>query len=259
MKYNQCSDRATRGGFTLIELLVVIAIIGILAAILVPAINLSRQSALSAKSVSNLRQIGVAIMTRMSDNEGRFPITFGPQVVDGPNLLWSHEVAPYISGVEQPPSGTEAFGLVQSLWPIFISPTTIAPGVVDSSAPYLDSTYSMNGNLNQIVDVSGTILSRGLPAIRVANPAETVLLVDGGQWAEGSQADANTGRVFAETQGSTTPEQPIAVIEPGANRLFGWGTVAYRDQGRAATLWCDGHVSHMEKGAFRHKHFVINF
>lgn len=44
--------------FTLIELLTVIAIIGVLAAILIPAVGKVRQSANMSKSVSNLRQIG---------------------------------------------------------------------------------------------------------------------------------------------------------------------------------------------------------
>jgi len=199
------------------------------------------------------------MFARASDNNGRFPITFGPQIQNGPNLLWSHEVAPYISGSDQAPSGVSALGLVESLWPIFISPTTIAPGEINKSAPYLDSTYSMNGNLNEIATLDDTSISRGLPTIRVDNPAQTVLLVDGGQWAIGSQADASLYSVYQETKNSTTPDASVSTTSPDGNGLYGHGTVSYRDQGRAATLWCDGHVSHVEKGEFKHKHFAINF
>jgi prepilin-type N-terminal cleavage/methylation domain-containing protein/prepilin-type processing-associated H-X9-DG protein len=245
--------------FTLIELLTVIAIIGILAAILIPAIGKVRERAASAKSVSNLRQFGVAIQAYTSDNKGRYPVTWGKQSDNGPQELWHHEIAPFM-GMDKKPSSKEANGLIGSFWPVYVSPTTIAPKEFDSTVTHLMSTYSMNGNLNKIEPgPNGNSLQRGFPTVQVVNPASTVLVLDGGQWAIGSQADANIGRVRTETRNSTTPDSLIQTTEPNEDGLTGWGTVSYRDNGRAATLWCDGHVSHVEKGDFKHKHFNINF
>ena len=64
----------SRRGFTLIELLVVIAIIAILAAILFPVFARAREQARRTACLSNLKQIGLAIMMYVQDYDERMPI-----------------------------------------------------------------------------------------------------------------------------------------------------------------------------------------
>lgn len=91
--------RATRG-FTLVELLVVIAIIGILAALLSPALRRARDQARQIACASNLKQIGTAAVSYAQDNDEYLP---GAR---HPDMDWYNLLASYLGGLPKLPCET---------------------------------------------------------------------------------------------------------------------------------------------------------
>lgn len=87
-------------GFTLVELLVVIAIIGVLVALLLPAVQAARESARRTQCKNNLKQIGLALQN-IHDTENALPQgVYGdprPSATDNSQgLSWFTRVLPYI-------------------------------------------------------------------------------------------------------------------------------------------------------------------
>src|SRR5436309_2371898 len=81
------SSPCARHGLTLIELLIVMALIGILAALLFPALARSKASVRRLKCVSNLNQLGLAGHMYWDDNNGNC-FRYGGTATNGGQLYW---------------------------------------------------------------------------------------------------------------------------------------------------------------------------
>jgi prepilin-type N-terminal cleavage/methylation domain-containing protein len=86
-----------RLGFTLVELLVVIAIIGVLVALLLPAVQAAREAARRSQCGNQLKQIALGVLN-FESAKGRFPAGAGynGRDIDSPQLsTWTVDILPY--------------------------------------------------------------------------------------------------------------------------------------------------------------------
>lgn len=117
-----------RTGFTLVELLVVIAIIGVLVALLLPAVQAAREASRRSKCSNNLKQIGLA-MHNHHDTIGVFPFgQFGGYANNG--------------SLPVPPAPTTKSCIT---WPILILPYAEQQPLYDTITNYLINNPSLTG------------------------------------------------------------------------------------------------------------------
>ena len=96
-----CKDRLSLHGFTLLEILVAIAIIGILMALLIPAVQQAREAARRTQCMNNLKQQALAC-TNYESSHKKYPagaLTYGYQSNSDefiPGLMWTGLILPQI-------------------------------------------------------------------------------------------------------------------------------------------------------------------
>ncbi len=209
-----------KGGFTLIELLVVIAIIGILAAMLLPALNGARDRAKTISCVSNLKQIGLAIVLYADDYGG-----YMPQASTTDGIGWQDRLVKYLKQI------TGTVGVGDYTWRrnqhVFCCPASKLNNI--KMGPLASDTYGYESyGVSKQFMTSQIECSKLYRMDSVDRPADKALVFDYNDLKPGSSTDAPSD---VNTMDGSKPTQLTTRIIPRHNK----GNVVN-------VLWVDTHV-----------------
>ena len=219
----------------MIELLVVIAIIAILAAMLLPALAKAKAKAKAIACANNNKQIGLAMMMYVGDNNDRLP-PLNDKNFNTHNTNWYYKILDsgnYITSSSQS----------NNVWRCTaVMDTDIDPGTVayysspcEGYGPLEDTSNPANGVIRYYLDLGGNVQnSRKLSSINRASQI----------WLNGDVGRPKSGGTINQMPASYYTD--INVIKPVIGS--GWTPVpankqaACRHNSRANFAFCDGHV-----------------
>jgi len=211
-------------GFTLVELLVVIAIIGVLVALLLPAVQAAREAARRSQCANNLKQIGLA-MHNYHDTYNRFPFACVAHPMDF--------FAPTANATLRP-TATVPPGVFGSTWAISILPQLEQQPLFQ----LWDPTLGPGSTANQRVVTSNPLKVMKCPSDIVAQP---IVDLDGvpGTFDKGNYGLNCGGGCANENGGSGAGphESPIWAINASNGTPPGYGRASVN---RGVGHWRDG-------------------
>jgi len=255
-------------GFTLIELLVVIAIIAILAAILFPVFAQAREKARAITCVSNEKQMGLAMMQYVQDNDETFPLLQYINPITGGAQDWQWAIYPYVKNgdvVKQ-----IGFGGIWSC-PSFPRPQEAEYGINWELARNGAGTWAAGqpGFVQKVVGIAAIdapadkimVLEKGLAspvagggdyAQTLFNPTEGLYTNNEGPFANGGYAGFDThNELHMDADcGNTTYTDPVTNT---AVDCANWNDTPadmprFRHSLTCNSLFCDGHVKNVHRG-----------
>jgi prepilin-type N-terminal cleavage/methylation domain-containing protein/prepilin-type processing-associated H-X9-DG protein len=226
-------------GFTLIELLVVVAIIGVLGALLLPALSRARSQARNMECVNNLRQLFLASTMFAAENGGRY-VAAAPDIADmGGGLKRWHGVRPALDqpfdSQQGPLAEYLAFGIVKEC-PVFIEyrNESEAPNAFESGTGGYGYNSAYIGGTSYLNEFPDSYRLATMDT-RIKKPGTTIMFADAALPQKGYIIEYG----FVEPPYHPTPDAPEGKVE--------WGIAApsihFRHGGRANVLWSDGHVT----------------
>lgn len=258
-----------RFAFTLVELLVVIAIIGVLVALLLPAVQAAREAARRTQCINNLHQLGIAIHA-YHDSLQVMPPAFIADPTKGwtPSWAWTSLILPQI---EQKPmhdalgvttqqfGGGAAFALptpeTQTVLKSYICPSDIGPKLNHRKGDHAKSNYrALHGNVSSptvsmatIGDSNGTIIANCNFSMGKVTDGLSSTLVAGETTLDWDPSNGKKGAIWAGMRGLDSTGLHISDIVWWLNdepdwKINGTGEQAFgsRHPSGASFLFGDG-------------------